>query len=90
MKVPPASTKWSRTANEVFSSVTDPKSIAPSARTLTSRRVVGSVPMVRYFMSVPSGHGRRRSVAVRRSVEVEVHFNARRFRPSFRRGHHLR
>ncbi|GAA3472643.1 hypothetical protein GCM10018965_071960 [Nonomuraea roseola] len=43
-------------ANEVFSSVTEPKSIAPRARTLTSRRVFGSVPIVRYFMlSLPSG-----------------------------------
>lgn len=77
MNVPPASTKWSRIANEVLSAVTDPKSMAPSARTLTSRRVAGSVPMVRYFMTFPSGSGHRHPAAAELSVRVEAHFSAR-------------
>ena len=50
MNVPPASTYRSRIANEVASSVAVPKCIAPRLSTLTSRRVFGSVPIVRYFM----------------------------------------
>ena len=53
MKVPPASTYRSRIANEVASSVAVPKCIAPRLSTLTSRRVFGSVPIVRYFIGVP-------------------------------------
>src|SRR5580704_18825957 len=50
MNVPPASTYRSRIANEVASSVAVPKCIVPRLSTLTSRRVFGSVPIVRYFM----------------------------------------
>src|SRR5271170_603484 len=50
MKVPPASTYRSRIANAVASSVAVPKCIVPRLSTLTSRRVFGSVPIVRYFM----------------------------------------
>lgn len=55
MKVPPASTKRSRMAKDVASSVTVPKSMEPRLRTLTSRRVAGSLPMTRYFMRVLFG-----------------------------------
>src|SRR6266567_1271946 len=50
MKVPPACTYRSRIANEVASSVAVPKCIVPRLSTLTSRRVLGAVPIVRYFM----------------------------------------
>src|SRR5581483_1591429 len=53
MKVPPAATYRSRIANAVASSVAVPKRMAPRLSTLTSRRVFGSVPIVRYFMRVP-------------------------------------
>src|SRR5216683_7850 len=53
MKVPPAATYRSRIANEVASSVLVPKSMAPRLSTLTSRRVFGSVPIVRYFTQLP-------------------------------------
>src|ERR1700722_5144377 len=53
MKVPPAATYRSRIANEVGSSVLVPNSIAPRLSTLTSRRVFGSVPIVRYFTQIP-------------------------------------
>src|SRR5215469_11702987 len=49
MKVPPAATYRSRIANEVASSVVVPKRMAPRLSTLTSRRVFGSVPIVRYL-----------------------------------------
>jgi hypothetical protein len=51
MKVPPPSTKRSRIANDVGSSVTVPKSMAPRHSTLTSRRVRSSLPITRYLMS---------------------------------------
>src|SRR5580704_11194163 len=50
MKVPPASTNRSRMANDVASSVRLPISIAPRLSTLTSRRVAGSLPIVRYLI----------------------------------------
>ncbi len=50
MKAPPADAYRSRIANEVASSVAVPKRCVPRASTLTSRRVLGSVPIVRYFM----------------------------------------
>src|ERR1035438_4031039 len=53
MKVPSACTYRSRIANEVASSVAVPKRCVPRLSTLTSRRVFGSVPIVRYFMRVP-------------------------------------
>jgi len=56
MKVPPAATYRSRIANEVASSVVVPKRIAPRLSTLTSRRVFGSVPIVRYFTWFLSSH----------------------------------
>src|SRR6202012_4039628 len=51
MNVPPASTYRSRMANDVASSVRLPISIAPRLSTLTSRRVAGSVPIVRYLIN---------------------------------------
>src|SRR5580700_5043233 len=63
MKVPPACTYRSRSANEVASSVAVPKCIAPRLSTLTSRRVLGSVPIVRYFIQgslQPLGPSERR------------------------------
>src|SRR3984957_19188658 len=50
MNVPPAATYLSRIANEVASSVAVPKYMAPRLSTLTSRRVLGAVPIVRDFM----------------------------------------
>ena len=64
MNVPPASAYRSRIANEVASSVAVPKCIVPRLSTLTSRRVVGSVPIVRYFMPgslQPPGPARARA-----------------------------
>src|SRR5215831_17410944 len=54
MNVPPASTYRSRIANEVASSVAVPKCMVPRLSTLTSRRVFGSVPIVRYFTRASS------------------------------------
>src|SRR5215470_3608309 len=54
MKVPPASTYRSRIANDVGSSVVVPNIMAPRLSTLTSRRVAGCWPMVRYFMRLLS------------------------------------
>jgi hypothetical protein len=53
MKVPPASTYRSRIANDAGSSVAVPNSMAPRLSTLTSRRVPGSLPIMRYFTRVP-------------------------------------
>src|SRR5580658_1309118 len=50
MKVPPACTYRSRIANETASSVSVPNRCVPRARTLTARRVLGSVPIVQYFI----------------------------------------
>jgi hypothetical protein len=53
MKVPPASTYRSRIANDVGSLMAVPNSMPPRLSTLTSRRVFGSVPIVRYLIRVP-------------------------------------
>src|SRR5580700_7260378 len=68
MKVPPASAYRSRIANEAASPVLVPKCIVPRLSTLTSRRVFGSVPIVRYFTWVLSS----RPVRPGRSARVSM------------------
>src|SRR5579883_2586797 len=83
MNVPPASTNRSRIAKDVGSSVTVPKRIAPRLRTLTSRRVRVSVPIVRYFMRLLSSALQLRVRG--RSLDAGVH--SRSSRVHFERGH---
>ncbi len=83
MKVPPASTYLSRIANEAASPVAVPKFMAPKLSTLTSRRVFGSVPIVRYFMQ-DSSPAARSARTLSTSLGAGAHSRSIRARPGSR------